>query len=164
MDIDFNPADTFVISPLDPASIEAGVCFSAYFDELQTLLEAGFDPEKSVSAHPEDLTPPNGLLLVARSFGIAMGCGAIKIVRDSSLTYGEIKRMWVAKEARGLQVGQRLLTGLEAFARQCGLQTVRLDTHHALKAARALYEKNGYVEIAPYNDNPYAQHWYEKSL
>ena len=41
---------------------------------------------------------------------------------------------------------------------------LKLDTNRALNEAHALYRKLGYVEIARYNDNPYADHWFEKRL
>jgi hypothetical protein len=39
-----------------------------------------------------------------------------------------------------------------------------VDTRHDLVAARRLYMRQGYVEIPPYSDNPYADHWFEKNL
>ena len=39
-----------------------------------------------------------------------------------------------------------------------------LDTNRALKEAQTLYRSLGYAEIARYNDNPYADHWFEKRL
>ncbi len=33
-----------------------------------------------------------------------------------------------------------------------------------LTAAVAMYRRSGYVEVPRYNDNPYAQHWFEKHL
>ena len=77
---------------------------------------------------------------------------------------GEIKRMWVAPSARGLGVAQRLLDALEAQARAAGLHTLRLDTNRHLVEAQRLYARNGYAEIARYNDNPYAHHWFTKHL
>ena len=103
--------------------------------------------------------PPAGLFLVARLDGRPVGCGALK-VRGRKL--GEIKRMWVAPDARGLGIAQRLLDALETNAAQMGLDTLQLDTNRALKEAHALYARNGYREIPRYNDNPYAHHWFEK--
>jgi GNAT superfamily N-acetyltransferase len=88
-----------------------------------------------------------------------VGCAALKVEGGR---VGEIKRMWVALSARGLGIAQRLLDALEEHAIGIGLQVLRLDTNRSLSEARALYARNGYVEIAPYNDNPYADHWYEK--
>ena len=53
---------------------------------------------------------------------------------------------------------------LEEIARDAGLGALRLDTNKALTEAHALYRKLGYHEIPPYNDNPYAHHWFEKRL
>ena len=44
------------------------------------------------------------------------------------------------------------------------MKTLRLDTNRALTEAHALYRSEGYREIARFNDNPYADHWFEKRL
>ena len=148
------------VESVDPAGADAQSCIQAYFRELAERLEEGFDPARSVSAAPEELVPPAGWLLVARLDGTAVGCGALKI-HDG---YAEIKRMWVAPAARGSGIAQRLLESLEAQATAAGVGVVRLDTNRSLVEARALYLRNGYVEIPPYNDNPYAHHWFEKRI
>ena len=53
---------------------------------------------------------------------------------------------------------------LEAAAREQGLTRLRLDTNRALTEAQAMYRKEGYEEVARFNDNPYAHHWFEKRL
>src|SRR5690606_40443741 len=45
-----------------------------------------------------------------------------------------------------------------------GVQTLQLDTSRHLIEAQTLYLRNGYKEIPAYNDNPYADHWFEKRL
>ena len=77
---------------------------------------------------------------------------------------GEIKRMWVAPQVRGRGVGRKLLGALEHAARERRLLTVRLDTHASLAEALHLYRTSGYREIPRFNDNPYAHHWFEKTL
>jgi ribosomal protein S18 acetylase RimI-like enzyme len=72
--------------------------------------------------------------------------------------------MWVAPSSRGQGIAQRLLEALEAHAVAMDLDTLRLDTNRNLTEARALYARNGYREIPRYNDNPYADHWFEKRL
>lgn len=152
-------ASSVTIEPADPGSTEARTCIAAYFGELQERFDAGFDPARSTSADPAELVPPAGLFLVARLNGQPVGCGALKI---NGRRLGEIKRMWVAPSARGLGIAQRLLDALEKHATDAGLDVLQLDTNRSLSEARALYARNGYVEIAPYNTNPYAHHWYEK--
>jgi GNAT superfamily N-acetyltransferase len=78
--------------------------------------------------------------------------------------YAEFKRMWVDPEHRGIGVGSRILERLEEEARRGGRRKVRLDTNRSLREAQALYLRAGYHRIARYNDNPYAQQWYEKEL
>jgi len=41
---------------------------------------------------------------------------------------------------------------------------VRLDTNATLDEAIAMYLAAGYLPIERYNDNPFAQRWFEKRL
>ncbi|KAF1711850.1 bifunctional helix-turn-helix transcriptional regulator/GNAT family N-acetyltransferase [Pseudoxanthomonas sacheonensis] len=152
-------ASAVTIEPADPASADARMCIEAYFSELEERFETGFDPARTVSADPEELMPPAGRFLIARLDGRPVGCGGLKTTGPK---LGEIKRMWVAPDARGLGIAQRLLDAMEEQAVRMGLDTLQLDTNRALTEARALYARNGYREIPRYNDNPYAHHWFEK--
>ena len=144
--------------PADGAA--ARRCLGAYFRELGQRFEAGFDPARSISADAHELTPPAGVFLVARLAGEPIGCGALKV---KARRIGEVKRMWVDAAARGLGIGRRLLERLEAEARQLGLRRLRLETNRRLVEAQALYRRSGYREVAPFNDEPYAHHWFEKT-
>jgi ribosomal protein S18 acetylase RimI-like enzyme len=77
---------------------------------------------------------------------------------------GEIKRMWTAPSARGRGVARRVLQTLEAAARASGVKRLRLETNRTLREAQALYRQEGYQEVAAFNDEPYAHHWFEKRL
>ena len=72
--------------------------------------------------------------------------------------------MWVGESARGLGVGRRLLSGLETYAADHGAQATRLETNGSLAEAISLYRSAGYAEVAPFNDERYAHHWFEKSI
>ncbi|MCO5056845.1 MAG: bifunctional helix-turn-helix transcriptional regulator/GNAT family N-acetyltransferase [Rhizobiaceae bacterium] len=145
-----------------PDSADARACVAAYIAELAETFEEGFDPANG-NPTPEiaAMTPPAGCFLVARLDGRAVGCGALHTLEPG---IGEIKRMWVAREARGLGVAGRLLEALETKARAFGMRRVRLDTNRALTAAQAMYRKAGYAEIPRFNANPYANFWFEKDL
>ena len=54
------------------------------------------------------------------------------------------------------------LTELEAKARESGLKTLRLETNRTLEEARSLYRNEGFREVEPFNDEPYAHYWFEK--
>lgn len=154
-------AAAVVVEVADPESAGARACINAYLAELAQRFAGGFDPNQSPSANPDELRQPNGVLLLASLDGQAIACGALKRL-DRQV--GEIKRMWVAPDARGLGVAQRLLEQLEQQAQGFGMRVLRLDTNRTLTEARALYERNGYRQIPAYNDNPYADFWFEKPL
>jgi ribosomal protein S18 acetylase RimI-like enzyme len=145
----------------DPASIDARSCFEQYFAELDTRFDVGFNPALSIPADARDLTPPAGILLIARLRNRPVGCGALKLHGDAP---AELKRMWIAPAARGLGVGRRLLHELERHAREAGAAVVRLETNRSLTEAIALYRRSGYLEVDRFNDEPYAHHWFEKRL
>jgi DNA-binding MarR family transcriptional regulator/GNAT superfamily N-acetyltransferase len=149
------------ITPRDPRHPDARSCLRAYFGELARRFEGGFDPARSISADDEELIPPAGLLLVATLHAEPVGCGALKFHADAP---AEIKRMWVAPGVRGLGLGLRLLADLEAHAAAGQVRAVRLETNRALGEAIGLYRAAGYREVAAFNEEPYAHHWFEKSL
>jgi DNA-binding MarR family transcriptional regulator/GNAT superfamily N-acetyltransferase len=145
----------------DPSTPDAQWCIEQYFAELNRRFEVGFDPAKSISADAHELRPPAGALLLARLQGRPIGCGALKLHTDGP---AELKRMWVAPEARGLGLGRRLLHELEHHAWAAGARVVRLETNRALTEAIQLYRASGYREVSAFNAEPYAHHWFEKHL
>jgi GNAT superfamily N-acetyltransferase len=148
-------------SGIRPANQPRSTCSRSYFAELDTRFAAGFDPSLSIPALTAELTEPAGLLLVARLRDEPIGCGVLKLHGAGP---AEIKRMWVADSARGLGVGRRLLEELEQHACRRGAHLVRLETNKTLGEAIHLFRSAGYVEVAPFNDEPYAHHWFEKRL
>jgi len=154
-------ASAIQIAVTGPRHPDARFCLRAYFSELGQRFDGGFDPARSISADDEELTAPAGLLLVATVHGDPVGCGAVKFHPGAP---AEIKRMWVAQAMRGLGLGRRLLADLEAHAAAGGARTVRLETNRTLGEAISLYRAAGYREVAAFNDEPYAHHWFEKAL
>ncbi len=145
----------------DPTTRDARWCIDQYFSELNARFEGGFDPSQTIPADAHELVPPAGALLIARLRGQPIGCGALKFHRGAP---ADLKRMWVAPEARGLGLGRRILMELEEYARSAGVRIVRLETNRTLKEAIQLYRSSGYHEVAAFNSEPYAHHWFEKRL
>ena len=145
----------------DPRSASAQWCIEQYFAELNSRFDAGFDPSRSIPAEPRDMTPPAGALMIAWLSGRPVGCGALKLHGDKP---AELKRMWVAPEVRGLGIGRRLLRELEDYAKASGVRVLRLETNGSLTEAIALYRSSGYREVHAFNDEKYAQHWFEKKI
>jgi GNAT superfamily N-acetyltransferase len=152
-------------APTDP---DALWCRDRYFDELKARFDGGFDagPGGAGGADGDaDMAEPLGRFVVARIETRPVGCGGV-VVRSVAAGPGfaEIKRMWVDTSLRGLGIGYRILDALELRVRELGHDLVRLDSNGTLSEAHALYRRCGYLEIERYNDNPYAQLWFEKRL
>jgi GNAT superfamily N-acetyltransferase len=149
----------FVIS--DPVSPEAKTEMSSYFAELNDRFPTGFDAGDALTADPVVFQAPHGAFVIVRNGAESVGCGGIQRI---DATTGEIKRMWIHADSRGIGLGRRLLDHLESLAEQMGYTRVVLDTNATLKVAIAMYESAGYDAIERYNDNPYAQRWFGKDL
>jgi len=135
-----------------PDGEDAQACLRRYYAEIDERFEAGFSLS---TALPFD----SGVFVVARLRGAPVGCGALKDADPP-----QIKRMWVAPEARGLGVGRRILAELERHAAERGATEIQLETNRVLTEAQQLYRSAGYVEVEPFNAEPYAHYWFTKTL
>jgi DNA-binding MarR family transcriptional regulator len=138
----------------DDTSADARWCLGHYFAELQERFDEPFEPGRTLPAD-------GAVFLIARLNGQPAACGAVKTLEPG---LGEVLRMWVDRPHRGLGLGARMLEALEHEAAVLGHRAVRLYTNRSLAEAKAMYRSRGYVEIARYNDDPYANHWFEKPL
>jgi GNAT superfamily N-acetyltransferase len=150
------------LTSADPQAAEAQSCLAQYYAELARVFEGGFDPKDQAYAGTDKATPPVLYCVLASMEGGAVGCGFLQWQAYDHTA--EIKRMWVSPQLRGQGVARAILLHLEDHAAALGFAAVRLDTNRALAGARAMYLRSGYEEIARYNDNPYAHHWFGKSL
>ena len=125
------------VEPAD--SDDARWCLEQYFSELAKRFEAGFDPSRGNEAGQER-PQPDGAFVVARLHGRPVGCGMLRQIGDG---VGEVKRMWVGPDVRGMGVASRILARLEQAARENGWNLVRLDTNRTLAEAQAMYRKAG---------------------
>ena len=146
---------------VDPRSPEAVEAVTAYFTELDARFPGGFDGSGALAVDAATMAPGAGVFVVATSEGRSVACGGVQELPDGT---AEIKRMWVHPDWRGAGLGTRLLRQLEAAAGDLGHNVVRLDTHRSLTEAITMYERAGYRPVARYNENPYAQAWFEKRL
>ena len=150
------------IRQVDPAAPDAQRCLRAYVAELNRRApDRGFDPSRGSTAEPHEVRPPNGAFVVVYLRGEPIGCGAVKHHPGGAT---DIKRMWVAESARGLGLGRRLVEHLEGIARERGSREARLETGDVLGEAIALYRSAGYIEVPPFNDEPFADRWFAKPL
>jgi DNA-binding MarR family transcriptional regulator/GNAT superfamily N-acetyltransferase len=149
------------IKPVDPEHPEAQRCLAEYVAELNRRSDRGFDPTVGATALPHEVRPPAGRFFVAYLHRDPIGCGAVKYHDEAP---AEIKRMWIAPGARGLGLGRRLLKVLEESARHEGARVAHIETSSVLQEAITLYRSAGWVEVPPFNEEPFADHWFEKRL
>ena len=110
---------------------------------------------------PARFTAPDGVFVVVREFGEAIGCGGIRRLQDARF---EVKHLWIRPLARGRGLGRALLRELERRALRLGATELVLDTNASLEAAGELYRSSGYEAMPAYNDNPNATDWYGKRV
>ncbi len=151
--------ERFTIAEEPADSDDVRWCFGQYYRELGT--EFGYDVDTALPLGVDQLTRPHGLVLVIRDGSEPVGCGAVKLLDDG---IGEIKRMWVSPSVRGFGLGGRLLDELESAAIAAGRTSTRLETNDQLEAALAMYRGRGYEEVEPFNEEPFATHWFRKRL
>jgi GNAT superfamily N-acetyltransferase len=95
--------------------------------------------------------------------GIPAGCGGVKLFGTA---YGEIKRMYVRPQFRGMGFGRLMLTHLADYALANGVKLLRLETGIYQRDAIALYERMGFERIPPfgaYKEDPLSL-CYEKQI
>jgi GNAT superfamily N-acetyltransferase len=149
-------ADAVTIAPEPIGSDDAVALISALNAEL-----AARYPEPGAThfrLDPDEVASGTGVFLVVRRVGRPVGCGALRrlrdevLVRDLGPAVGELKRMYVAPEARGQGVGRALLARLEHEARALGLTRLVLETGTRQAEALVLYRAAGFTPIPPYGE------------
>lgn len=128
-------------SPDQPDVLALIAALDAYQDTL-------YPPESRHLLDLAGLLMPSVWFAVARDGrGRALGCAAV--VRQDA-DWGELKRMYVHPDARGLGLAGQLLRLLEAKAAQAGCRLLRLETGPRQPEALAFYAAAGFVRRGPY--------------
>ncbi|MGH2570052.1 MAG: GNAT family N-acetyltransferase [bacterium] len=128
-------------------SAAAARMISAMNDELSSLYpEAGANHFR---LDADEVAEGRGAFLVAVRRGRPVGCGAIRRLDERT---AEIKRMYVAPEARGAGVGRAVLHALEAEARRLGVTRIVLETGERQLRALALYASSGFVSVPAWGE------------
>jgi len=140
----------FQITPATTPGDLAAVAdlFQAYARALP--VDLGYqDFAAELAGLPGKYAPPGGELLLARdAHGQPIGCVALRPLPDPGTC--EMKRLYLAPEARGLGLGRALAAAIIDAARGLDYRELRLDTLAGMTTAIALYERLGFQRIAPY--------------
>lgn len=125
-------------------------------DALEAELKSRYGGQGGSGSEPppSDFEPPEGAFVVAELEGQAVGCGGV--CRYDAST-AELRRMYVAPDARGNGISRLVLAALELEARELGYRALRLETGSAQPEAIGLYTSAGFERIdcyGPYVDDP----------
>ena len=152
-------SNTVKISLERPDSDDARVLI----EELEAYLIPLSPPESRHGYSIEKLIEEEVPFFIIRNNGIPVACGGVKLFGTD---YGEIKRMYVRPQFRGLGFAKLMLNHLAEYARSQGIAILRLETGIAQQEAIALYERAGFRSIAPfgeYKPDPLSR-FYEKRI
>jgi putative acetyltransferase len=148
-----------LIAPERPDTVEAQLLIT----ELEQHL-APFYPATSRHGYSvEKLIKQGVAFFVTRVDDAPAGCGGVQFFGTE---YGELKRMFVRPQFRGLGLAKLMLEHLEQYTREHGVHLLRLETGIHQKEAIGLYESMGYQSIPPfgeYVDDPLSK-FFEKQI
>ena len=131
--------------------------------ELEAQLEPLYPKTSRHGYSVEKLMKQGVAFFVTRHDGVLAGCGGIELFGTES---GEIKRMYVRQQFRGLGLAKLMLNHLSAYARERNVHLLRLETGIHQKEAIALYERMGFQTIPPfgiYKEDPLSR-FFEKRI
>lgn len=117
--------------------------------ELDAVLHPNYPPESRHGFSVEKLLKQGVAFFVVRVDGVPAACGGVKL-NDGE--YGEVKRMYVRPQFRGLGLGRLLLDHLAAYTHQHGMSVLRLETGIYQEEAIKLYERYGFQRIPPFGE------------
>lgn len=131
--------------------------------ELETHL-APFYPATSRHGYSvEKLIKQGVAFFVVRQDSVPAGCGGVQFFGTA---YGELKRMFVRPQFRGLGLAKLVLDHLEQYTREHNIKVLRLETGIHQKEAIGLYERVGYQSIPPFGEyvNDPLSRFFEKRI
>ncbi len=132
-----------IITPERPDTVDA----TALIMELEAYLEPLYPRASRHGFSIEKLLIEAVAFFLLRSDGIPASCGGIKLFGSE---YGELKRMYVRPQFRGLGFGKLMIDYLAAYAREQGVFLLRLETGIYQREAIGLYERMGFYQIPPF--------------
>jgi len=136
---------TSMIAPERPDTADARMLI----DELEQHLTPYYPATSRHGYSVEKLIKQGVAFFMARQDDVPAGCGGVQFFGTE---YGELKRMFVRPQFRGLGLAKLMLEHLEQYTREHGINLLRLETGIHQKEAIGLYERMGFKNIPPFGD------------
>ena len=148
-----------MITPESPDTTDAKTLIA----ELEAQLAPFYPRESRHGYSVEKLIAEAVTFFLIRENATPAGCGGLKLFGTQ---YGEVKRMYVRPQFRGLGLAKLMLNHLADCARSHNITLLRLETGIYQREAIGLYERMGFYRIppfGPYTDDPLSR-CYEKRI
>lgn len=129
------------VSLLDPRAVEL---IRRQEEELSAKFSDDDDPP--VGMRPEEVDPGRGAFFLAVEDGVAIACGAVRLIAPD---IAEVKRIYTAPEARRRGVARAVLAALDDVARALGAREIWVETYKGHDSV-LMYERAGFRPIPPY--------------
>lgn len=143
----FNRNSIVKIKEVTPTSKEVSTLIRELDEYHNSIYPEGSHALDSI----DELSKDNVIFLAAYDSGIAIGCGAIKFLKEG---YAELKRMYVSPKGRRTGVGKEIIESLEGQAVLNGYSTIMVENGTHQDAARNLYSSIGFKECGPFGGYP----------
>ena len=131
------------VDPFDPE-------LKRLLDASSTLMLSLYPVDSNRLDGPEELARSQACLLGAYCEGQGLiACGAVKVLEDDG-RYGEVKRVFVRPEARGMGAAKAIMAALEQHLLHKGITLLRLETGIFQQEAIGLYRALGYRQRGPF--------------
>jgi GNAT superfamily N-acetyltransferase len=133
----------------DPRAVALRVDMDAEMDELYSARRAAGDPRQGELISAVLAVDSSEIVssVLALDGGVAVGHAGLKLLPDGS---GEVRKVVVIEQARGLGISKLLMAEIETIAREAGIRRLVLQTGNLQHQAVSLYERLGYVSIPIY--------------
>ena len=118
-------------------------------EELEQHLAPYYPATSRHGYSVEKLIRQGVAFFITRVDDVPAGCGGVQFF---GAEYGELKRMFVRPQFRGMGLARLMLDHLEMYAREHNVSLLRLETGVHQKEAIRLYESKGYQLIPPFGD------------
>ena len=136
--------DARAVAQRDAMNAETGAMYAAF--------TGGNTPEVNAAIDAALAVDPASIVytVIAVEGERVVGHTALRPVPGSASRSLEVKKVFVEPDRRGTGVARALLADAERYAREHGATSLVLQTGPLQVDAIALYEKIGYVAIAPF--------------
>ena len=121
----------------------------ALIKELNEELRNRYPSSSVHELNLDKIDNKNGIFIVASSEQKPLACGAISKLENG---VGEIKRVYVRKEARRKGIAKLMMAKLEAEAIKLGFEQLKLETGDRQPESLGLYALLGYKKIPNFGE------------